>query len=191
MDDRAAASAALEALRKFWGYGQFRWVARRCRPPGVLRAPCSLEGRSMPRVCTSVLCGRPASTPPPTTTSRTCDFKRRPPPTHQHREPQAAVISNALAGNDALVVMATGGGKSICYQVPPLVTGAWLALGTRGWLAGATQLSGGLTEEGLDSAAPSPPPPPCCVCAALARAQAASASSSPPSSPSWRTRWQR
>ena len=36
---------------------------------------------------------------------------------------QAAVISNALAGNDSLVVMATGGGKSICYQLPPLVSG--------------------------------------------------------------------
>eukprot|EP00882_Tetradesmus_deserticola_P026575 GHRQ01029330.1.p2 GENE.GHRQ01029330.1~~GHRQ01029330.1.p2 ORF type:complete len:107 (+),score=23.00 GHRQ01029330.1:983-1303(+) len=39
------------------------------------------------------------------------------------REPQDQVILNALAGNDSLVVMATGGGKSICYQVPPLVTG--------------------------------------------------------------------
>lgn len=39
------------------------------------------------------------------------------------RDPQASVISNALAGNDSLVVMATGGGKSICYQVPPLVSG--------------------------------------------------------------------
>jgi hypothetical protein len=47
------------------------------------------------------------------------------------REPQAAVISNALAGSDALVVMATGGGKSICYQVPPLVTGACAAAHAR------------------------------------------------------------
>jgi hypothetical protein len=39
------------------------------------------------------------------------------------RDPQAAVISNALSGNDSLVVMATGGGKSICYQLPPLVSG--------------------------------------------------------------------
>jgi superfamily II DNA helicase RecQ len=40
-----------------------------------------------------------------------------------NREPQDQVILNALSGNDSLVVMATGGGKSICYQVPPLVTG--------------------------------------------------------------------
>ncbi|WIA16435.1 hypothetical protein OEZ85_013122 [Tetradesmus obliquus] len=39
------------------------------------------------------------------------------------RPPQDQVILNALVGNDSLVVMATGGGKSICYQVPPLVTG--------------------------------------------------------------------
>eukprot|EP00775_Hariotina_reticulata_P009775 gene9775-9932_t len=37
------------------------------------------------------------------------------------REPQEAVINNALTGGDGLVVMATGGGKSLCYQVPPLV----------------------------------------------------------------------
>jgi hypothetical protein len=33
------------------------------------------------------------------------------------REPQMDVIRAALAGQDNLVVMATGGGKSLCYQV--------------------------------------------------------------------------
>src|SRR5690606_30925021 len=36
---------------------------------------------------------------------------------------QAESIAATLAGRDALTVMPTGGGKSLCYQVPPLVTG--------------------------------------------------------------------
>ena len=35
---------------------------------------------------------------------------------------QREAIAAALSGRDALVVLPTGGGKSLCYQVPPLVT---------------------------------------------------------------------
>ncbi|MEG8033795.1 DNA helicase RecQ [Sphingomonas sp. LR61] len=37
------------------------------------------------------------------------------------RGEQAAIIDQVVAGGDALVLMPTGGGKSLCYQVPALV----------------------------------------------------------------------
>ncbi|MGR8979699.1 MAG: DNA helicase RecQ [Gammaproteobacteria bacterium] len=37
------------------------------------------------------------------------------------REPQQDVIEHLLAGQDALVLMPTGGGKSLCYQIPALI----------------------------------------------------------------------
>lgn len=41
----------------------------------------------------------------------------------QLRPLQAEAIDAALAGRDSMVVLPTGGGKSLCYQVPPAVRG--------------------------------------------------------------------
>jgi ATP-dependent DNA helicase RecQ len=36
------------------------------------------------------------------------------------RGPQAAIVDHVIAGNNAFVLMPTGGGKSLCYQIPAL-----------------------------------------------------------------------
>ena len=67
------------------------------------------------------------------------------------RGPQEAVIDAALAGRDALVIMPTGGGKSLCYQLPAMLRPGTGLVISRLIALMQDQVSG-LAEYGVDAA---------------------------------------
>lgn len=65
---------------------------------------------------------------------------------------QAEAIDAALSGRDSLVVLPTGGGKSLCYQIPPIITGK-LAVVVSPLISLMNDQVAGLTLAGYPAAA--------------------------------------
>ncbi len=73
----------------------------------------------------------------------------------QFRGHQQAAIEHVVGGGDALVLMPTGGGKSLCYQVPAIVrqrAGRGLAVVVSPLIALMHDQVGALHEAGVDAA---------------------------------------
>ncbi len=71
------------------------------------------------------------------------------------RGPQQAIIDHLIAGGDALVLMPTGGGKSLCYQVPAIARhalGRGVALVVSPLIALMHDQVGALLEAGVPAA---------------------------------------
>ena len=73
----------------------------------------------------------------------------------QFRGPQEAIIGHVVDGGDALVLMPTGGGKSLCYQVPAIVrqqAGRGVAIVVSPLIALMHDQVGALHEAGVSAA---------------------------------------
>ncbi len=71
------------------------------------------------------------------------------------RGPQQAIVEHVVAGGDALVLMPTGGGKSLCYQVPAIArqqTGLGLTIVISPLIALMHDQVGALHEAGVPAA---------------------------------------
>ena len=73
----------------------------------------------------------------------------------QFRGPQEAIVGHVIGGGDALVLMPTGGGKSLCYQVPAIVrqqAGRGVAIVVSPLIALMHDQVGALHEAGVSAA---------------------------------------
>ena len=73
----------------------------------------------------------------------------------QFRGPQEAIVGHVIGGGDALVLMPTGGGKSLCYQVPAIVrqqAGHGVAIVVSPLIALMHDQVGALHEAGVSAA---------------------------------------
>ena len=73
----------------------------------------------------------------------------------QFRGPQQDIVEHVIAGSDALVLMPTGGGKSLCYQVPAIVRqqqGRGVTIVISPLIALMHDQVGALHEAGVDAA---------------------------------------
>ncbi len=71
------------------------------------------------------------------------------------RGPQEAIVAHVVAGGDALVLMPTGGGKSLCYQVPAIArqqAGQGVAIVVSPLIALMHDQVGALHEAGVEAA---------------------------------------
>jgi ATP-dependent DNA helicase RecQ len=73
----------------------------------------------------------------------------------EFRGPQAAIVDHVVGGGDALVLMPTGGGKSLCFQIPAIVrhrAGRGVALVVSPLIALMRDQVGALLEAGVRAA---------------------------------------
>jgi len=73
----------------------------------------------------------------------------------QFRGPQQAIVEQVVAGGDALVLMPTGGGKSLCYQIPAIArqrAGQGVAIVVSPLIALMHDQVGALHEAGVSAA---------------------------------------
>ncbi|WP_234264543.1 RecQ family ATP-dependent DNA helicase [Hydrogenophaga sp. NFH-34] len=71
------------------------------------------------------------------------------------RGPQAQIVTHVSEGGDALVLMPTGGGKSLCYQIPAIVrqrAGQGVSIVVSPLIALMHDQVGALLEAGVDAA---------------------------------------
>ena len=71
------------------------------------------------------------------------------------RGPQADIVAHVATGGDALVLMPTGGGKSLCYQIPAIVrhrAGQGVAIVVSPLIALMHDQVGALLEAGVEAA---------------------------------------